>query len=515
MEILGLFDIPLWLILLLSFLLLLYVYGTWNHTVWSSQGIPGPKPWPLFGNTWEHTRESNFNVFTIWQKKYGRTVGCFSGIRPFIVVSDLDLIREIFIKQSSNFIDRFLIRGFRTKLMDKALFFAGGNSWRRIRNMMSPTFSTSKLKLMSHFIKRCTDLLVTNIENKARADQLIDVKEVFGSFTMDVIAGTGFGLETNSQTQEGEPFVQQCKILFKGAGFRGLKRVVFCFANAFPFLVPLMRGTGFGANSRFFFEALEKMVDDRRLENKSEGKKTADLLQMLVDAEADPELITDVADNNESKSNRRMTKEEILAQGFIVLVAGYETTATTLQYMAYLMALNPHVQDKVFEEIQDKLGDVEPTYDVISQLKYLEACIHETLRMFPPVGAIDRQALQPMTVRGIHIPADCGVILPIYTILHDPEYFSDPEVFNPDRYLEENMAKIHPVTVELPFGYGPRKCVGMRLAMLEIKLAAVKMFRRIRFVKCAETPEEIKLGKGLGLAVPDVTILVKAEIRSA
>ncbi|XP_076464413.1 cytochrome P450 3A8-like [Babylonia areolata] len=516
MDILGLIDIPLWMFLLLCLTVLVYMYGTWHHSTWTNQGIPGPKPWPLFGNLVELRNKSPYGVFTDWQRKYGRVVGFFDGVMPNLAVTDLDIVREVMVKQFNNFTDRSIVRGLRGKIADQALFFARGTAWKRIRNLMTPTFSASKLKMMSHYVKRCTSLLVNNIETKARAAQDIDIKEVFGAFTMDVITGTAFGLETNSQTQEEEPFVTNCKAVFDRTNFGGWLRLVLYITQAFPFMGPYMSRFLFANRTEFFFNALEKMVDARRQETKSQRQKAVDFLQMLVEVEADPEQITDFAENrDDNRSNRRMTKEEVMAQGFIVLVAGYETTSTTLQYLTYNLALHPHLQEKVFEEIKQHLGDDKPTYESVSQLKYLEATIHETLRLFPPLAMVNRQAQDPTDIKGIHIPAGCGVTIPIYSIMHDPEYFPDPEVFDPSRYAEENMAKIHPVTNELPFGYGPRKCIGMRLAMLEIKMAAAEIFRRFRFVKCADTPETVSLGKGFNLAAPNVVIKVKAEIRSA
>ncbi|KAL8564303.1 hypothetical protein ACOMHN_050914 [Nucella lapillus] len=516
MDILGLLDIPLWLILMLGLCLLLYIYGSWNHSTWTSQGVPGPKPWPLLGNTHEMRKLTFFRVFGLWKQKYGAIVGYYNGVRPTLMVMDLDFVKEVMVKQFSNFTHRNFSRGMRPKRVERALFFAGGSTWKRIRNLMTPSFSASKLKLMTHYVNRCSDLLVKNIENKARTGQLIGVKEVFGGFTMDVITGTAFGLKTNSQTQEGSPFTEQCKKLF--ASVNSSKRLInlLQIINAFPFLGPLLGRFGFGRDTDFFFNSLESLVEERREGANSTKKKSVDMFQLLLDAEADPEQITDSTDNmDDAKSNRRMTKDEIVSQGFIVLIAGFETTSTTLQYLTYHMALYPDIQEKVFEEIQKELGDVELTYENVTKLKYLEACIRETLRMFPPVAVVDRKAQKAVTIRGIHIPAEGGVTIPVHAIMHDPEFFPDPEVFNPDRYLEENASRIHPVTEELPFGYGPRKCIGMRLAMLEMKFAASRIFRHFRFVKCAETPEKINLGGVPGLPVPDKVIKVKAEIRQA
>ncbi|KAK7104890.1 cytochrome P450 3A8-like [Littorina saxatilis] len=519
MEILGLVDIPLWLLLLLMLAALLYVYGTWTHSTWSSIGLPGPKPWPLVGNTREVMETSQFRVYSEWKQKYGKIYGFFFGVGPVLVVHDLDMLREIMVKHFNNFGDRNLVRGMRPPDIDKGLFFAGGTAWKRIRNMMTPTFSGSKLKLMSHYINRCSNLLTKNIEQKVRTDQDIDVKDVFGSYTMDVIAGTAFGLETNSQTEEGEPFVVHCKALFENMTRGGSLRSMIYFVTMFPFMGPWLGKVAvsffYNEHALFFINAMQQMIQNRREQEPSE-QKTADLLQMLVDAEADSDQITDSADQSDNtKSHRRMTKGEIIGQGFIVMIAGYETTATTLQYLTYNLTRCPEVQEKIYQEIRDNIGDEDPTYENVSTLKYLEAAIRESLRLFPPVPAIDRKALETVTINGITIPAGCGVIIPIHSLMHDPDIFPEPEKFLPERFLEENRSKLDPLAAELPFGYGPRQCIGMRLAMIEVKFAAVRIYRAFRFFKCDSTPEKINLGKAFGLAIPDVPIKVKAECRAA
>ncbi|KAK7504878.1 hypothetical protein BaRGS_00003906 [Batillaria attramentaria] len=503
MEILGLVDIPVWVLLLVLLFTLLYLYGTWTYSTWSSVGIPGPRPVPLLGNNLQTARQPPHKSFEQWLKMYGRVFGIYQGVRPQLVVTDLDLLREIMVKNFSNFVDRHFIPGLRPPVVDKGVFFARGTTWKRIRNMMTPTFSTSKLKLMCHYINRCSQLLSENIKQKTQNQEVVDVKDVFGSFTMDVIAGTAFGLETNSQTQDAEPFVFHMKRMFQrlSGGF-GLAIQI---ATAFPFLGPVFGKLGMGAfgneHTQFFMKALDGIIESRK------NGSTRD--------EADADAITDRAeDSDDTKTHRRMTKDEILGQGFLVLIAGYETTATTLQYLAYNLTMHPDVQQKVVDEIREKLGDADPTYENVASLTYLDAAIHETLRLFPPVPLINRQAAETITLRGFTIPAGCGVTIPIYQILHDSEYFSEPEKFMPDRFCGENRSKVPALAIELAFGYGPRQCIGMRLALLEIKFAAVRIFRHFRFLKCDDTPDQVKL-TSQALTVPDKPIKVKTELRDA
>ncbi|XP_025103440.1 cytochrome P450 3A5-like [Pomacea canaliculata] len=367
---------------------------------------------------------------------------------------------------------------------------------------MTPTFTGGKLKNMSHFVDRCANILKDNLQDKTCHKEVIDIKDVFGAFTMDVITGTAFGLETNSQTQPAEPFVQSCKNMFyKLSGNRSRWLTI---AGLFPFLSPLIMalGKGFftGEESDFLVNSVYRMVDERRQAIGDE--KRTDFLQLLVNAE----------DTGLDVGQKRMTREEVAAQGVIILIAGYETTATTLQYLTYNLAMNQDVQQRVYEEMRDELGDEDPTYDNVGRLKYLDNVIHETLRLFPPVSLIHRRVLHSRTIKGLTIPAGVGVYIPIYSIMHDPDYFDDPEKFWPERFSEAESSKLPSILSELAFGYGPRQCIGMRLALLEIKFAAVRILRHFRFLPCEDTPDKIEFVTA-GLTAPTKPIKLRTELR--
>ncbi|PVD25683.1 hypothetical protein C0Q70_13342 [Pomacea canaliculata] len=392
MDMLGLLDIPYWLLLTVVVLAAIYLYTTWPYSTWSRLGIPGPKPQYFHGNSKEVIKKTMLKAVDDWKTQYGRVFGDAQA-------SD---VHEEVAKDAG--VVKFVTGGTRPAVVDKGLFFVGGPAWKRIRTLMTPAFTSSKLKHMCHYIQRCSRILEEILVEKSRREEPIDVKAVFGAFTMDVIAGTAFGLETNSQTREDEPFVVNCRKFFG------------------------------------------------------------------------------------------MTREEVAGQGFVILMAGYETTSTTLQFLTYNLALHQDVQQRVYEEIIDTIGDADPTYDNVGGLKYLDSVIHETLRLFPPVAIqgprLPLHCLYEERSTGEHgrrlefwdvtIPAGCGVDVPIHNIMHDPEFFDDPDKFRPDRFSEENRVRMNPILLELVFGYGPRQCIGMRLALIEIKFAVVYFLRRLR-----------------------------------
>ncbi|CAF5147143.1 unnamed protein product, partial [Rotaria magnacalcarata] len=158
------------------------------------------------------------------------------------------------------------------------------------------------------------------------------------------------------------------------------------------------------------------------------------------------------------------------------------------------MAIEPVVQEKVYEEIQQELGDDEITHEKLSQLQYLDMAINETLRMYPPFIRFDRVASQDYQLGDYHIPKGTIINVPVYSIHHDAEYWPEPEKFIPERFSSAEKAKRHPVTF-LPFGDGPRNCIGMRFALLEAKIAIAKTLRVVEFQKCEKTEVPLGLGK--------------------
>ena len=209
-----------------------------------------------------------------------------------------------------------------------------------------------------------------------------------------------------------------------------------------------------------------------------------------------------------------MTEEEIIAQCWIFLIAGFETTATTLGYLTYALALNPEVQEKLYNEVKTAMGsDKEISYDDLHRLPYLDACISETLRVYPPVIRLEREVNQDFKLGDSEIKLYKGqlVEIPVYAVHHCEDYFKNADQFIPERFLPENRNQIIPYTY-MPFGTGPRNCIGMRFALMEIKLAMAHILMRFRFTKCEKTEERIKF-RAMHLILAPISVTVGIEKR--
>jgi len=233
----------------------------------------------------------------------------------------------------------------------------------------------------------------------------------------------------------------------------------------------------------------------------------------LIDAKADDSKRGDATDGLESHYftkdeyditsqtsekkqflNKSLTEDEINAQCWVFLLAGFETTATTLGFMSYALALHPECQEKLYKEVVTAMGsEKEISYEDLHRLPYLDACISETLRVYPPVSRLEREVNQDFKLGESEIKLLKGQVveIPVYAIHHSEEYFKDADHFIPERFLPENRNQIIPYTY-LPFGTGPRNCIGMRFALMEIKLAIAHIIIRYRFTKCNKTEEKLK-----------------------
>ncbi|XP_025114563.1 uncharacterized protein LOC112576366 [Pomacea canaliculata] len=499
-------DIPLLLLLLPLVILLLYWKEMRSYNFWSSRGIPGPKPQPLFGNQWQMQKTGVQKSLKEWSKVYGRVYGIYFNHQPMLVTNDLDILREVMVKDFPHFTDRY--NQFKDGLMSKSIFFARGDDWKRIRNIMTPTFTSGKLRLMENFINRCSETLSENMQDIARCGGKINVKEYCGAFTMDVITGTAFGILINSQKDLQNKFVKNAKTVFERVGApKGLFRQLLTLTPFLKRLDDFLQNPFFKNedSQQFFFMAIRRIVAERKEE--TVPRKQTDFLQLLVNAEASEDFVDTAADNGKC-----LTHNEIIAQMMIFFLAGYETTATTLQYTIYNLALYPDVQQKIVDEIKEQIGDEAPTNDNVSKLKYMEQTIKETLRLFSPVAAVNRLASETVTIKGVTIPKGVGVVIPIYDVLRDTEYFPDPEVFRPERFSDEARDEMNPLSF-LAFGFGPRLCIGKRLALLEVKIALVHVLRRIKFVKTQDLPQKLTYKASGSQLVPTNPLMIKAVLR--
>ncbi|XP_022082458.1 uncharacterized protein LOC110974857 [Acanthaster planci] len=514
MELFG-FELSTTWVLVACVVLMLAWYDRWCHQYFQRRGIPVAGYVPIFGNRLQWLK-GICQTFAGYHKECGKVFGVYDFRRPILFINDPEILKHIMVKNFSNFYNHTsnpLIK-MDPSPVGRGLFFLENEDWKNIRNTLTPSFTAAKMKYMTPLINGCSDTLLKSIDEARRGDKAVDCREVFGGFTMDVIASCAFGLNVDSQKNKDDPFVQNAKILLSGRGFNSTWALL---ASLFPFLAPWFAHFGIGLvfdpKSVKFFLGVTEAAFKMRKEEGATTSKHIDLLQLMLNAHNDPD--TDPEDTPMAEDGLRtgrvtqrkpLSTRDVMAQAVQFFLAGYETTNSLLTFTAYLLATNQDVQEKLHAEIdnlahtKDNLG-----YDVIAKMEYLDMVINESLRMYPPLSFTDRRCNQTLNVDGLVIEKGVTVFVGIWNLHHNEEFWTNPNKFDPERFSPENKVSIKPFTY-LPFGFGPRICFGMRFALMEGKMALVRVMQQYRFDVSSETEIPIRLSK-TGLIAPNKLML--------
>lgn len=469
---------------------LFILYGSRNFNFWKNRGISGPKPIIFLGNTCDQFTSSLALVDVHNFKKFGKVYGGFDGNKQILYISDPLIYKKYFVRDFHNFTDRF--EAPLNSTLANSLFFLPGEKWKRVRTIVSPTFTTHKLRNSISITKGCIKGVKKNLASASVKGDPVDCKKLFGAYTLDVIAKAAFATDIDTHANPNNEFARNMEAFFKVSYWRLI------LIMTFPSVASYFDVTFTGPESFKFFE---KVINEIITERKKHPVDYKDLLQLLIDAEYDE---TAECEDNLLKGNsikeKKLSEFEIYCQAFIFLLGGYETTAALLTHVTYSLAVHPDVQEKLYQEVMATLPDSDINYDDLQKLPFLDAVINETLRLYAPLYRLDRTAQADYFDEdlGLKIPKDTVFRVPVHAVHRNPEYFTDPDTFNPERFLTPNKESIAPFSF-IPFGAGPRNCIGMRFALLEAKLALTEIIRSFRVVKVPETNVPLQIETGTAL----------------
>ncbi|KAM3618043.1 uncharacterized protein V6R79_014418 [Siganus canaliculatus] len=494
------FSVETWT--LIAFVItLIAVYGYAPYGFFKKLGIRGPTPLPFIG-TFLGLRKGVHNHDTECYQKYGKVWGLYDGRQPVLAVMDTAMIKTVLVKECYSVFTNRRDVGLNGPLRD-AVSIVEDDNWKRIRSILSPSFTSGRLKEMYTIMQHHSKNLIESLQKKVEADEIIEVKEVFGPYSMDVVTSCAFSVDIDSINHPSDPFVANIKKMVKFNFLNPLLILVVLF----PFTQPLlekMNVSFFPAETLdFFYNFLKTIKSDR---HKNQHKNRVDFMQLMVDVQSS-------GNNQEEKdSSKVLTDNEILAQAMIFIFAGYETSSSTMGFVAYCLATNPHIQKILQEEIDETFPNKsQPNYEALMQMEYLDMVVNEAMRLYPIGNRIERVSKSSVEINGVTIPKGTVVMIPVYTLQRDPSLWTDPEAFKPERFSKENKDNIDPYAF-LPFGAGPRNCIGMRFALVMMKLALVEILQNFSFVTCEQTTIPMELAND-AFTTPMVPIKLKLEPR--
>ncbi|XP_014476945.1 PREDICTED: cytochrome P450 6k1-like isoform X2 [Dinoponera quadriceps] len=353
-------------------------------------------------------------------------------------------------------------------------------AWKVLRSKLTPLFTSGKLKKMFDLMLNSASKLDTYLESlgleKLEGEgHTVDVKDLFGKLATDFIGSIVFGIDMKSLVDTNAEFRRRGKAIFDFKSNRTYEVLAVFFVPKIAYLAGIHF---FGKKlSEQLREAFWKLIKDR-IES---GQKRGDLIDILLDFKENYASDMEGYDLN---------GDDLVAQTMIFFTGGFETSSTAMSFALYELAMHPEMQDKLRKEIFDALNssDGKITYDMVMTLPYLHMVVSEALRKYPVMPFIDRRAVKTYQLPNSDLTIKKGtrIFLSVFGLHWDPQYFPNPEKFDPERFSEENKSNISAYTY-LPFGKGPRMCVGPRLGLLQTKLGIMKMLCRYEVTPCEKT----------------------------
>ncbi|CAG9859382.1 unnamed protein product [Phyllotreta striolata] len=468
--------IPNILVFFATVSILTYFYVTRRFNYWRKRNVFYQKPTPFFGNFKDVVLMKD-TIGTWLRKTYESAksqpyYGIFIFDEPCLVVKDPKIIKNVLIKDFNSFSDRATANAEHNKVLRNFLFFMRNPEWKSTRNQMSPIFTSGKLKAMFPTLSEVGERFQKYIGNNLG---VIEAKEASSKFSTDFIAKAFFGINAHCFDDENAIFRVLGRKVFDFSVRNGfVSTAYFCMQNVVKlFKLNFTEQWIIDYFADSFLHAYESRVQS--------GTRPNDFIDLLIDTKKK---------DFDGKFDINMIK----GAGMQFFLAGFETTSSTVSYTLYELCLNKNIQNKLRQEILASIKEHNGlTYDGVLGMKYLDMCIKETLRKYPVLPFLDRKCLTDYKVPGTDLVVEKGttVYIPLFGLQYDEKYFPEPEKYDPERFLDAKKYNMDGL-VYLPFGEGPRACIGERQGLLQSKLGVISVLSKFEVEKCAQTPDPIE-----------------------
>jgi cytochrome P450 len=419
------------------------------------RAIPGPRPAPIIGNLSEMRNGGALGAFERNFKRYGDLFQLKLGPRTLYVLSSPVLAQEILIDRNKDFPKN---DGILKLLLGNGLVTNNNHeSWLVQRRMMQPVFHRQRLTDMGEKMlaasKRLNARLETHVTQPGSSVR-IDLADEMMQVTLDIITQVMFSADILGQAGTVGPAISEAVHFLQG-------RVQSPFS--LPINWPLPSHQKFNRAKETLDQIILEIIANRRSSHDSGQERPGDLLDMLLEARD--------ADTGEAMNDTQL-RDEVLT----IFAAGHETTAHTLGFAFVALAQHPDVLARVQHELDTVLEGRTPTMNDLERLPELKRVLEETLRLYPAAPLVSpRVNVRDEQLGGFELPKGSLLLTSIFNIQRHPEYWPEPERFNPNRWLEPGEQ--HRLAY-MPFGAGPRKCIGNNLALMEGQLILASVLQQ-------------------------------------
>jgi cytochrome P450 len=414
---------------------------------------PGPPGVPLLGNFFD-VRRDVLGLFERGLRDHGDTVRYRFGPFDFIVLHRPEDIRTILLERADDVRKSPSYAGLEL-VLGEGLLTSEGEFWKRQRKLMTPAFHHKRLLSFCETMVRCASELADEwdrLDARTGSPPQINLHAQMLSLTFRVVGLTLFSTELSDKAGDMGPALAT---VLEHANFVATSMLL-----APPQWLPTPRNLRFREAKQVVDDVVLGIIAERR----RTGEDAGDLLSMLMAA-------------TDETGEVRMTDKELRDEVATLVLAGHETTAQALTWTFLLLSRHPEIERRVVEEIREVCGDAPPSGEHLKALDYTGRVIDEALRLYPPAWLFERQTLVDLELDGYFIPAGSLLAVVPWTLHRHGGYWRNPEGFDPDRFLPERVSA-RPRYSYLPFGGGPRQCIGVNFALYEAKLILATLLQR-------------------------------------
>uniref|UniRef100_A0A1I8NYL5 Cytochrome P450 n=1 Tax=Stomoxys calcitrans TaxID=35570 RepID=A0A1I8NYL5_STOCA len=463
--------ISLWLIATLFGLI--YLFLRWNFNYWSYFKVNGPKPDIYFGNLPSAVTKKRHVIYDIWNiydvyKHTDYFVGIFKNRTPQLMILNPQMAKQIYVKDFKHFYDNEASTMVDEKvdfLFGNNPFSSSGEKWKQRRSEIVPGLTLNRIKAMFPITLEICKRMNVFIEGQIKNPSLegTNAKDLTSRFMADIIADCIMGIQSDSFRDSNSPLLV-------------LREKMFQYSPVYSIIVGLLPVIHKLKKMRFitkeyetyFVGLMETAINIRKAG--TETKVRCDFLNYML----------------QLQQKKNLTNMEVCAHSMTFLLDGFETVSSILAHTLLMLARYPLIQQKLRQEITDKLGK-NRDFGIIHELPYLNACIHESLRIFPVDFASTKICTEPIELINkngttFKVPRGMIVIIPKYPIMMDDEYYPDACEFQPERFLEDNggIKQYFNKGLYWCYGDGPRICLGVTFGFVQIKAALVEILTKFK-----------------------------------
>jgi len=464
--------------------------------------IPGPPGLPIVGNVFDVLGDSETTVKRAQEQfdTYQPTFRFWLGHQLLVALTDPRDLEMIL--GNNKYLDKSHFYRVFHPLGGQGVFSAASDKWRRNRKIIAPAFNFSFLIQFVSIFHAMAMRMVRKMESRADG-RSFDAYKLVELCTLDAIAQTAMGVDVHAQDDDKHPWIQAIRASFKITRKRLLmpwlmNDYIFALTKDYRIQNEALRVV----NS--FAQSVITQKKQEYHDKKKSGAISSDTDDLGVKKRQT--FLEHFIERSEGETGCALTDTEIRDEVVTLLIAGQDTTATENCFTLLLLAVHQEWQDAVIQELQDIMGDDPstcPTYNDLNEMKILERVIKETLRLYPSAPFIGRDIEEEIELpSGYTLPAGCTVMLGLHGAHRLAEYWPDPEKFDPDRHLPDRIATRHPYAF-VPFSGGPRNCLGLKYAMLQMKTILSTVLRHFHVYpgEQCESQEKFRLQVDFSMTV--------------